>query len=117
MHIMLADSIDGGILAILVFGGGLVAAVVALAGLVPAWQGNRVVTLVMIAPAFVCGLVITIYCVHGYVTEGLHNPDYELRDFMLPWVFLAGPPLTTSLLAFCVLCYKRAKANRAASDV
>ena len=59
MNVMLADSIDGGIFAILVLllGGG--ASVVALIGLVPAWQGNRPVTFLVVSPAIIAAIAIT----------------------------------------------------------
>ena len=108
---MLADSIDGGILAFLFVCGGLATSLVALVALVPASQGNRRLTLILIAPASICGLLFTVYFACGYVKDGLHDPSYELSDFILPWAFMAGPALVTSLIAIFVVWLKRTKAK------
>lgn len=109
MNVMLADSIDGGILAMLLVCGNLVTAVLALCALVPASHGNRTMTFTLAAPAFVCGLLITLYLIYGYVRDGLHDPDCDLSDFMIPWAVMAGPALVTSLFAAFVLWRKQAK--------
>lgn len=110
MHILLADSIDGGILAILFVLGGLVASVLALIALVPAFQGSWKQALVFCSPALIYGLGMTVYFLYGYLTDGLHDPDAEPRDFILPWAFMAGPALATGLLAILVARRKRPKA-------
>jgi len=112
MNVMLADSIDGGILAFLIVCGGLAASLLALCALVPASFGNRTLTFILTAPAFACGLLITLYFAYGYVRDGLHNPDFELRDFTLPWAFMAGPSLATSFAAAFVLWLKNAKRDK-----
>jgi hypothetical protein len=107
MHVIFADSIDGGIEAILIVFGGLAISALALCALVPAWLGNLVLTFTLAVPALICGLAVTLYFAWGYLKDGLNDPSYELRDFMLPWVFMAGPALTTSSLALFVLWLKR----------
>ncbi|HXC36403.1 MAG TPA: hypothetical protein VNV43_11045 [Candidatus Acidoferrales bacterium] len=115
MHTMLADSIDGGILAILIFLGGLVTAVLALCALVPAWQGNRASTFTLAGPAFVFALLATCCLAYWWVKEGANDsapdPDSKLglRDFIAVWVIMAGPALVTSSLAICVLWLRRLK--------
>ena len=104
MHIVLADSIDGGILAILTLGGGLVASLLALGGLVPAAKGNKLLTFFMIVPALIAVASITVMSVYSYFTSDRHDPDFSLgEDFILPWLFLAAAPLLTSSLAAFVL--------------
>ena len=72
-----------------------------------AGRGNRTTTLAMAAPAFLIGLAITAAVCYGFVTDGLRDPDYTLRDFLAPWLVFAGPPLATSLLAVMVLWLRR----------
>jgi hypothetical protein len=63
MHdVILADSIDGGILMILLLAAGLAVSVLALIDLLPAWQGNLTGTLVLATPAFIGGVAATVYC-------------------------------------------------------
>jgi len=109
MHVILADSIDGGILAILIFGGGLAAALLALAGLFPAWHGSKLAALCLIAPAFIAGVAVT--CWLAYCSKDVgHDPDFEfVHDILMPWIFLAGPALFTSLLAALVLLLRSRK--------
>lgn len=110
MHVILGDSIDGGIFALLIMCGGGAASLLALAAIFPARQGNKPVTLCMIAPAIVMGLVVTVWLGYGFFTDGLHNrdPEYvpDLMDFFAPWIILAGPALATSLISACVLWSK-----------
>jgi len=102
---MLADSIDGGILMILFLFGGPVAALLALFALVPAWRGDWSSTFILAGPAFVCGLAVTLCFTCGYIKDDIHEP----RNFFLLWVIMAGPAITTSLLAVFVLWFRRAR--------
>ncbi len=64
----------------------------------------------MIAPAFAVGLMVTAWLGYGYVTNGMHDSDSDfVQDFLMIWMFLAGPALATSLLTACVLWSKRRK--------
>lgn len=105
---ILADSIDGGILALLFLGAGLVASVLALGGLFPASKGNKLLTFCLITPALIVGVSVTIWLGVGYVKENLHDPDFEFgHDLLMPWIFLAGPAFAASLLGMLVLWVKR----------
>lgn len=116
MHAILADSIDGGILAILVFLGGLVTAVLALCALVPAWQGNRTQTFILAGPAFVVAVVITCCVAYWFVQQASNHPDPDskvgFRDFVGMWIILAGPAFVASSLAGCVLWLRRVRIKR-----
>jgi hypothetical protein len=107
MHVILADSIDGGIEALLFVLGGLAVSALALCALVPAWLGQRALTFTLAVPAFICGLAVTVYFVWGYLKDGLNDPNSDLRDFIFPWIVMAGPALATSSLAVFVLWFKR----------
>jgi hypothetical protein len=108
-HVILADSIDGGILMILLIGCGLAVSVLALIGLIPAWQGSRSGTLVLAGPAFLAGIAATIYCV-WWVFFGAGPGDRGDRGlFLALWAILAGPPIATSLLAVICLWLRRAR--------
>ncbi|HTR41981.1 MAG TPA: hypothetical protein VMH87_10240 [Pseudomonadales bacterium] len=109
MHIILADSIDGGILMILLLGCGLAVSVLALLALIPAWQGSIPGTLVLAGPAIIAGIAATVYCLWGLFQDG--SAGFELRDFLLPWTCLAVPPLATSLIAIFCLWQRRARAK------
>lgn len=109
-HVILADSIDGGILMILLIGCGLAVSVLALIALIPAWQGNRSGTLVLAGPAFLAGIAATIYCLWGFFFDGpKEQNDLGLGVFLAVWLILAGPPFATSLLAGICLWFRRAK--------
>jgi hypothetical protein len=104
---MLADEIDGGILALLVLlaCGGV--SLLALIGLVPAMKGNRTLTLVMISPALLAVVTITIWLGYGVFTDGLKDPDARLSDFFAPWLIFSGLPVITSGAALLVLWFRR----------
>ena len=110
--VMLADSIDGGIQAMLIICGSLATAVLALCALGPASRGNRKLAFILAAPALVFGLLTTFYLLYGYVRDGLHDPDSDLSDFMAPWACMAGPALLTGFAATLVLWLKKAKPKR-----
>jgi hypothetical protein len=113
MHIILADSIDGGVLLFLFLIVGGITSLIALIGLSAAWKGARASTMRMILPAIVCWVVITIHFVSVYVKYGLHDPKYNVKDLMFMWVFVSGAPFAASAITFCVLGLRHAKANRA----
>jgi hypothetical protein len=112
MHLILAENFNG--LGYVMLGClvALLVSLVALAALVPASRGNRQATLAMAAPAFVIGVLLTLAMGYGFITAAMRDPDYELRDFAVPWLVIAGPPLGTSLLAVAVLWLRRAPAAR-----
>ena len=112
-HVILADSIDGGILMILLIGCGLAVSVLALIGLIPAWQGSRAGTLVLAGPAFLAGIAATIYCLWCYFDLKPSDREYS-GMFVVVWVILAGPPFATSLLAVICLWFRRVR-NRGSS--
>lgn len=105
MHLILAENLNGWIFAAGILLGGLIATVLALCALAPAWQRNRRLTVILIAPALVIGMLITIWLGYGFITDGLHDPDSSVSDFVLLWLLMAGPPLATSLLAIVVLVF------------
>jgi hypothetical protein len=103
MHPILAENIDGWLFGAAVLFGGLIASVLALCALVPARQRNRRLTFTLAAPALVVGLLVTLWAGYGFITDGLHDPDYSVSDFAIPWLVMAGPSFATSLLAIIVL--------------
>lgn len=103
MHLFLAESLDGWLFAAAALLGGLLTSLLALAALVPARQRNRPLTFALAAPAFVVVLLVTLWVGYGLITDGLHDPDYSLADFAVPWLIMAGPSLATGLLAVAVL--------------
>ena len=108
MQIMLAEDLGGWLLAGSVLFGGLGFSVLALGALIPAWKGDRVFTLLLAAPAFVLGVIVTGWLVHGYVGRAPADPSYNpTPDFVMDWIFMAAPALVTSLLAVTVLWNKR----------
>jgi hypothetical protein len=113
MHLILAENLNGWLFAAAVFFGGLIASVQALCALVPAWQGNRRSTLVLVTPALVIGVLVTLGAGYGFITDGLHDPGYSLSDFAAPWLMMAGAPVATSLLAIVVLVFS----TRRSTDV
>lgn len=116
MNAMLADDIDGGILVILIL---LVVAGTCLLGLgalIPAARGDRKLTLALSAPAFLAGILVTVWLVVGFITERMHETEIEplgteLSYLVMPWLVMAGPPFAISLLAVLVLwCNKHKRA-------
>jgi hypothetical protein len=105
MHPVLAESLNGWLFAALVFFGGLAASILALGALVPARRRNRRLTIALSAPAFIVGLLVTLGTGYGFITDGMRDPDYSIRDFAMPWLVMAGPAFGTSLLAMLVLWF------------
>ena len=103
---ILAENITGWLIAAAVFFGGLLAALLALGAIIPAFQGNRKLTLALISPAALAVVLATLWIGYGYLTDGLHDPDYSIDDFLIPWSMFAGPPLVAGLLAVFVLWLK-----------
>ena len=115
MYIMLAEDIGGWLLAAGALFGGLAASVLALGALIPAWKGNKLLTLTLSAPALVLGVIVSIWLGYGYLQDGLHDSDFEIgHDLIMPWAVMAGPALVTSLLAFTTLWYKRKRSRQLA---
>jgi hypothetical protein len=102
MHPILAENINGWLFAAAVFFGGLITSALALCALVPARQRNRRLTFALAAPALVFALLITLWTGYEFITEGLQDPDYSMRDFAIPWLVMAGPSVVTGLLAIAV---------------
>lgn len=109
MCVMLADSIDGGILVLLMIIGGVVTCVPALCALVPASKGNRKLTFLLVAPALVYGALITLNCAQGFFNYDRDDPGFLLNAVIVPWLLMAGPPLAMGLLALFVLRRKKSK--------
>jgi len=107
MHFILAENFNGLGAVMLGLAGAVLASLLALFALAPASRGNRAATLAMAAPALLIGLAMTAAVCYGFVTDGLRDPDYTLRDFLTPWLVFAGPPLVTSLLAVTILWLRR----------
>ncbi|HZV34374.1 MAG TPA: hypothetical protein VFB72_07325 [Verrucomicrobiae bacterium] len=116
MHVMLADSIDGGIFAILVLFCGFAASLLALIALVPAARGNKPATFVLVLPALLVGLAITYWLGAMYIKDGLHQTGSEFRDMLMTWIVLSGAPFGTTLLSILVLWYKRRKLAQRVSE-
>ena len=117
MSPILAENIDGWLFAAAAFFGGLIAAVLALCALAPAWKRNRRLTFALASPGFAVVLLMTLWMGYGFITDGLHDPDYSISDFAGPWVIMAGPSLVTSLLAMVVLALRvRRAANAEPAD-
>src|SRR5438552_7113897 len=111
MNVIIAENLNGWLFAAMIFFGGIIASLLALGALFPASCGKRSLTFTLAGPAFIAGILITLWFGYGYITDGLHDPDYSPRDFLMPWLFLAGPPLATSLLALLVF-WSRNKAHQ-----
>src|ERR1700722_13212834 len=117
MNVMLADSIDGGIFAILVLLLGGIASIIALIGLVPARQGNRPLAFLGVSPAASGVIVITGWLGYqffftGYKTDG----DINIMDFIGSWVILAGLPFVASGTTLLVLWRRRKRQQQAAEQ-
>jgi hypothetical protein len=103
MHPILAENLNGWLFAAALFFGGLLASILALCALIPAARRNRARTLALAAPALIVGLLVTLWTGYGFITDGMRDPSYSLRDFFTPWIMFAGPPLACGLLAVAVL--------------
>ena len=85
MHSIFAEALGGWLLAAGILFGGLGTAVLALVALFPASRGNRSLTLSLSAPALILGALVTFWFGYGYVTSGLHDPDFEVgHDLFMP---------------------------------
>ena len=111
MPVIFAEALDGWLFAAALMFGGLAASLLALGALFPAWRGNRSLTFALAAPAIIVVLLVTLWIGYGYVTDGLRDPSFSVSDFMMPWLFLAGPSLATSLLAILVLWFRKGTAH------
>src|SRR5437764_1260211 len=110
MSVMLAEDIGGWLVAAAALFGGLAASVLALGALIPAFKRNLPLTLILSAPAFILGIVVTIWLGYGFVSSGVPYSDVEIgHDLIMPWAVMAGPSLVTSLLAMAVVWCKRHK--------
>ena len=112
MNVMLADSIDGGIFAILVLLVGGIVSVIALIGLVPARQGNCPITFLVVSPAAIAVIVITGWLGYQFFLTGdKTDDDRNITDFIGTWVILAGLPFVASGITLLVL-WRRRKRQR-----
>jgi hypothetical protein len=109
MRVILADSIDGGILLILVMLAGLAVSLLAILALFPAAYGKKAATLLMAAPAFFAGVAVTIWLGLTYVQSDDHSSSEFWNACLAPWLLFAGPSFGTSLLAGLILWSRRRK--------
>jgi hypothetical protein len=107
MHPIFAEALGGWIFAAAMMFGGLAASLLSLGALFPAWRGDRLRTITFVAPAFIVTLLVTLWIGYGYITDGLRDPRFSISDFMMPWLFLAGPSFATTLLAILVLWFRK----------
>jgi hypothetical protein len=115
MHPILAENIDGWLIAAAAFFGGLLASGIALFALVPAWLGHRRLTFALAAPAFAVGILATIWIGYGFLTDGVRDSDSSFSDFAAPWTMMAGPSFATSFLAVVVLALRTRRTADATS--
>lgn len=106
MNVMLADSIDGSILALLMLLITLAAAGVAMFGLVPALYRKPLLTFVMVSPAIITAIAAVIWIGAGFFTGGQRFPNGPLTDYFGPWAFFAGLPLASSCVVLLVLWFR-----------
>ena len=114
MNIMLADDIDGGIFVIMILFVVAVTCLLALGALFPAARGNRMPALALSVPAFLAGILVTVWLAVGFISDRMHETQIEpisigLSYLVMPWLVMAGPPFATSLLAISVLWFKKNK--------
>ncbi len=114
MHIMLAEEIGGWLIAAGALFGGAGMSALALIALIPASKGKSLLTLLLSAPAFILGVLVTIWLGYGYFSYSQHQVGFEIgSDLVRPWVFMAAPSLVTSLLAWIILWFNRYKTHDA----
>jgi hypothetical protein len=102
MDVILAENVVGWGVAFLLFCVCIAVSVLALAASGPALQNRRRLTLGLIAPAFILGMLIVAWDLITFVSENKFDPEAFIGLFW-PWVLLAGPPLVPSLLVGLVL--------------
>ena len=106
---MLAEDIGGWLFALLVMAGGLVASVVALIALVPAFRGHWQLAIALSVPAVAVGLLVAAWMVYSFFSSGsMRDPEADVvHDFFMPWAVMGGPALVTGMLGMTVAMVKR----------
>ena len=108
MHPILADIQGDWLTAAGVLLGGICTTLLALGAVIPAWRGNRLLTFALAAPAFLLGVVATIWLGRGDETMGRTDGlERTGSDVVVLWILLAGAPLITSLLVVSILYLRR----------
>lgn len=105
---MLAESLDGWLVAAGLLFGGIAASLLALVALFPASKGKAATTLTLLAPAAIVTIGITCWLGYGYYARSpMHNHEEVIDNYVRPWFFMASLPLATSLLACSMLWFKK----------
>jgi len=104
---MLAESIDGGIFALLVILGEIAATVLALVALIPAARGNRALVVVLIAPAILMVICATCWLAQLYFAADPQERQEMGSDALQMWLLFALPPLLAGLTSFLTVCYRK----------
>lgn len=115
MRIILAENLDGWLLAGLMLIAALGTTVLALAGLAPAFYAKRALTLGLIAPAFLVGIGATWSLTSSYYNVGVFDHDHFVLNLLEPWVLMAGVPFAACMITGSVLLYKTLKRPRSSS--
>jgi hypothetical protein len=90
---------------------GIGCTVVALPAILPAIRGHLRLSILMAAPAFVYGVLITFYLVYDAFLASHPSLDADVFNVLQIWMFYCGIPLTLSSLALltAVVCSQRKK--------
>lgn len=107
MHVMLAESIDGGIFALLVILGELAAILLALVALIPAAHGHRLLVLLLIAPAILMVIFATCWLGQSFFSGDPEERHELASDALGMWFLFAFPPLLASVTSFSIAAYRR----------
>ena len=108
MHVMLAEDVGPWILTMMYIVVEIAACLLALAAFFPARLGKQALALSLVVPAFVCGVYQTIELAIFYIKYERPDPGSEIGDFLMPWFFLAVPPLMVSVIVgFIIWAWKR----------
>jgi hypothetical protein len=101
---MFAEALDGWIFAGFLALGSVAGTLLALVALFPAAKGNRRVTVIMVAPAFIVGFYITAFWGYDLYGEYLQDPTKKLSEYagVLPWILFGGLPTALSLFGLVV---------------
>lgn len=104
---MFAEDITGWLAAALLLFGGSGASLLALGALIPAWRGNRPLTLALIAPAILAVGLTICRLAAAYFLSDKHDHQQIMENFVKPWLFMALVPSLTSLVALGVVIYRK----------
>jgi hypothetical protein len=106
---MLAEDIGGWLAVGMLFLGSLVASLLALGALYPAYRGRRALTIRLIAPAIIMAVLAVYYFANAYVHREFHDHEEIMLNYVQPWLLMGLPPLATSLLSGSLLLWKSRK--------